>query len=214
MIFELNSRVDIKIKRGYEKSMAELGKFFGINWTRNRPRIVLMKNRKTIDLFREKKTPDWLVGWVGGRAIYILDKKGYEKESCHKYSDQEYSRLIKHELAHLFFQIAAKKDICQPDWLWEGTAMFLDGGYPRRRKIIRFTEFLDYYKKSGPGVYKESGFAIRLLVNNYGKQKLLQLVKSLKDAKNQTQFNKLFKKIYKFTPTYKKFNEMLKNDRN
>jgi len=64
-----------------------------------------MKDRETINRLRGKETEDWIVGWVNKTDVYVLDKENYEKESNHKYSDEEYFRLIKHELAHSFFRL-------------------------------------------------------------------------------------------------------------
>lgn len=209
VIFELNTKKDSTITRMYEKAMKELDDFFSLNWNRNRPNIILMKDRKTIDAHRKTKTPLWLVGWVWNGNIHILDKDNYEKESSHKYSPKEYFSLMKHELAHLFYQIVSNYNH-EPDWLWEGTALFLDGSIKGKPKFKGLKNFLGFYEKEGPGVYKESGFAVQALIQTFGKQKFLRLIKSLSQQKNKSQFNKLFKKIYGKNPTYIFFNDLLK----
>lgn len=208
MIFGVEARDEKFLSEIYERSMKELDGFFKLNWKRNRPRVFLLRDRKTIDMYRGTKTQDWIVGWVNNMDVFVLDKDTYEKESCHKYSDEEYSRLIKHELAHAFFLIVSGYKN-EPDWLWEGMAMYLAGDNKKNKKPKKFTNFLEFYEKA-PGVYKESGFAIECLSKKYGKTKLLSLVKSLKEIKSKEGFISKFKEIYGFAPSYKKFNDMLK----
>ena len=207
MIFSIKTKNDNIIERDYNQSMKELNEFFEIKWERNKPNIFLMKDRKTINEIRGKETENWIVGWVNNKDVYILDKENYEKESCHKYSDEEYSRLVKHELAHAFFQILSNNK-SQPDWLWEGIAMFVSKQNDSRmkNKPLKFKEFLNYYNKKGNGVYKEAGFAVQFLFDKYGKEKLLKLIKSLKDIDSELKFKDKFEEIYGFNLDYKNFN--------
>ena len=87
----------------FKNSIKELNEFFEINWIENFPELVIVPDRKKIDELMGRKTEDWMVGWIGKNKVYALDSKNYEKESCHKYSEDEYSKLIKHELSHCYF---------------------------------------------------------------------------------------------------------------
>ncbi|KKK47052.1 hypothetical protein LCGC14_3159100, partial [marine sediment metagenome] len=60
--------------------------------------------------------------------------------------------------------------------------------------------------------YSESYNAIEVLINKYGKTKLIKLLKSLNELKNKIQFDKKFMEIYGFAPNYKKFNELFLKD--
>jgi hypothetical protein len=212
MAFLIQSINDKKVEVDYEKSMNELDEFFELNWIVNKPRVFLVKDRQTIDKILGKKTEDWVVGFVNKADVYILDKDNYENESCHKYSDEEYSKTIKHELTHSFFQaVSGFKN--KPDWLWEGIAIYLSEQYKTKSKPKKFSEFLDYYEKSGSGVYKESGFVVKLLVEKFGKQKILKLMKSLKDINSKEQFEDKFREIYGFELNYKNINNWVQNSR-
>jgi hypothetical protein len=191
----------------YEKAMGELHDFFGLNWARNRPRLFLVSDRETIDNLKGYKTEDWVVGWASNnndRDVYVLDKDNYTKESRHKYSDEEYFRLIKHELAHLFFRrVSGFKS--EPHWLNDGVCTYLSGQIPD--KEIRLHSFLEHYSKSGPSVYTEGGLAVKYLVEKYGKTKLLELIKSLKNVNSEDEFKKAFEKIYGFELDYSNFQD-------
>ena len=84
MIFNIKTSKDKFTEEVYERSMKELGEFFGIQWKYNRPYILLVPDRKTINKLFGEKTEKWVVGWRGGDGVYILDRKNYEKESSHK----------------------------------------------------------------------------------------------------------------------------------
>ncbi|MFA4953520.1 MAG: hypothetical protein WC584_04820 [Candidatus Pacearchaeota archaeon] len=209
MIFELKVRKDKKIESFYKRAVKEIDNFFRINWKINKPKIFLMKDREAINELRGDKTEDWVVGWTRYLHIFILDNKNYEKESRHKYSDQEYFSLIKHELSHCFFQVYSGiiDNPIKPKWLSEGVAIYLSGQNKIKKKPIKFSEFLEFYNQGGRGIYKESGFFIEFLIKRYGKRRLLNLIKFLKKIKSEKDFNKKFKGIYGFNLNYKEINK-------
>lgn len=208
MIFTIKSKKDNSLQKAYIKSMKELNEFFELNWTKNKPKLFLVENRETINKLMSQNTQDWIVGWTSNLDIYILNKENYEKESCHKYSKEEYENLIKHELIHCFTQTYTKNYNKQtkPNWLWEGIAIYLSNQNKTMKKPRLLKEFLKFYSKSGSKVYYESGFAIEFLVKKYGKQKILKLLKELKNIKSEKEFKNKFKEIYGFKLNYKNFN--------
>jgi len=201
-----------KVEKMYDKAMKELKAFFKIKWKGNKPGLVLVPDRKTIDLLQGRKSEPWGVGWARNNTVFLLAPKNYEKESIHKYSDETYYALLKHELVHIFVQAHLDKfdKPLYPRWISEGLAVFLSGQNKFKTKPTKFKQFLDFYEKDGKEIYNESGFAIELLFNKFGREKMLLLIKSASEFRNKAKFNRLFKKIYGFLPSYKKFNEMLK----
>ena len=210
MIFQINEQKDKFVEDIYNKSMIELDKFFEIGWIRNTPFIFVVPDRKTIEKLRRRKTEKWVVAWASttSRIVYLLDRKNFEKESSHKYSKEEYTALIKHELTHQFITAYSKLFLIKPHWLEEGIAIYLSGQNKFKKPITKFSKFLDFYDKFGKGVYNESGFFIELLVKNFGKEKLLDLIKSLKEIKSEKKFNKKFKEIYGFDLNYREINKL------
>lgn len=190
-----------------KKAMKELNNFFDINWIRNTPIIVSVQDRKSIDLFKGMKTESWVVGWAGWNKIFLLDRKNYEKESNHKYSKKEYVGLLRHEICHLFLGNYVKRGYC-PKWFNEGICGYASGQIKLRPKPKQFQKFLSQYDEWDGKAYFESYNSIDVLINKYGKIKLIKLLKSLQELKNKTQFDKKFKQIYGFAPNYKKFNEL------
>jgi len=211
MIFKINEQKDKFIEDTYNKSMKELDKFFELGWIKNTPFIFVVPDRKTIDKLRREKTEEWLVAWADtrSRTVYLLDKKNLEKESNHKYSKEEYIARIKHELTHMFVSAYSKLLLIKPCWLNEGIAIYLSGQNKFKKIPEKFGEFLEYYDKVGKGAYLESGFFIELLIKKFGKGKLLDLIKILKDNLTKEEFNKKFKEIYEFDLNYGKINSLM-----
>lgn len=196
--------MDSDIKAVYEKAMKELNEFFGMNWVEDKPEIIIVPDRKTIDSIQGKKTEDWVVGWVEGRKVYILSREDYEKESCHKYVEEDYNALIKHELTHCFSDILCNYNK-RCAWLLEGISIYLSGQLEFKHKPREYKKFIDFYNKFGEDVYSESGFAVEYLIKEYGKGKLIELLKEYGKTKNKEEFAKVFKKIYGFELKYENF---------
>jgi hypothetical protein len=212
MIFELKEKKDKELEKMHQKAMKELNKFFEIDWRYNQPNIFLVKNRKTIDILLGKKTKNWVIAWSDKRDIFLLDKKNIEKESCHKYSKETFENRIKHELAHSFFEILSKGNVF-PLWLNEGVGTYV-AKQDKEIRFEKFERFLKFYSNWELEGYGESYLVIKLLIKNFGKTKLLKLIKSLSKIKSEKEFNSLFNKIYQSFPTYKFFNQLLKNENN
>ncbi len=151
-----------------------------------------------------------MIGFANGNTIYVLDKKNIKKESSHKeYSDEEYMMLVKHELCHLFYGILSKRQSNKPRWLAEGVSIYLSGQVKHKKPVEKFSMFIDSHEKTNRGTYSEGGIAVKILVEKFGKKKLLELISQVKDADTEKAFTQLFKKIYGFDLNYKNFNRLL-----
>lgn len=210
MVFEAKFVKDEFVDKIYEKTLEKLNNFFEFKWMVNKPQIFVLPDRKTIDIFQLDKTPDWLVAFAYGTNVFILDRKNYEKESCHKYSDDLYEILIIHELVHLFANRWTRGNL-NPQWVNEGIAIYLSGKNKFNKNFKYFTNFLDcfYSDKLNSKVYEESGFAVQVLIEKYGKKLFLDLLKTFPKIKTQEDFNGFFEELYGFEPSYEKFNELL-----
>lgn len=209
-MYKIKKFSDKKLADIYEENMESLGKFFGLKWTRNTPRIVIVEDRKTIDDLRQAKTDDWLVGWAESRTIFILNRSKMGKESRIRYSDKEYEALIGHELCHAFCRAIWRPSTYCPMWFSEGIAIYASGQNKFKAPVTEFKSFLGFHKKRDREIYSESGFAVQALVDGFGKKKLIGLIKRMKSVDSKTGFIELFKEIYGFNPTYKAFNELIK----
>jgi len=171
-------------------------------------------NRRQIDELHGIKTEPWVVGWTRDPVLFLLDRKFFETESNHKYSDEEYSALIKHELSHLFFGKIVGKRYYSPAWFSEGVAICSSGQLELKKRPTEFRSFLDFTEKGGSGVYGESGFVIELLLHqNNGKEKLLRLINSLKQMRTNDEFIAKFNELFSIELSYKNVNKLFNNNR-
>lgn len=196
MIFKIVGQKDSWLEKAYQKAMDDLGKFFGINWTEDRPKVFVLPDRKTINQFMGKETPGWLVGF-GGKGmggVYLLDRTNFEKESENIYSDERYEAYLKHELCHCFIDIVTK-GYRKPIWIIEGLTTYLSGQL-KWKKSVKLTSFLNFFEGHTKEVYQESGFAVEILLKKYGKEKMLELLKRLSTKPDKEQFKNIFKEVY------------------
>ena len=214
MIFELKEKKDKFLEEAYEKAMEELNNFFGIKWRKNRPPVFVWKDINQLNFFYENNVPKYLGACIRYFSIYLPTLEVFKKRLKFKKDyEEKYKIIFKHELCHLFFKKYSNQINASPVWLTEGVSIFVSGELKYKKSISKFKTFLYFFQKEGLGVYGESGFAVELLIKNFGKQKILKLIKSLSTAKTKTDFNKLFKKIYGEEPTYAFFNNLLKKEK-
>ena len=161
---------------------------------------------KVYDTIRGTKTPSWLVGF-GGRGmngVYLLDRNNFEKESENTYSEERYAALLKHELAHCFTDILTKS-YRYPIWLMEGLAIYLSNQLKWRKKPEKFSKFLSSFDQQREGVYSESGFIVKVLIEKYGKEKMIELLKQLSGRPDEPTFTDYFKNVYGIDLNYEAF---------
>ena len=209
MIFSLKREPDVFIQSVYKKAMKDLRDFFELDWQEYCPRIFLIPDRKTYDAVLGFKTEKWMIGQAEQRAVFLLAQERFEKESNHVFSKEKYKKLIYHELCHCFSRQCAGGNFF-PKWVNEGISLYVSGQIHDKQKPEKFRNFLEFYDKSGEKVYLESGFAVEILVEKFGKKKFLSLLKSLSNIKTERKFKTRFKDIYKCHPTYKFFNQIYK----
>lgn len=208
MTFILNNISKPKLEALYKQSMHELENFFDFKFTQNPPNFILLPDRNSFDTLTGSKTEDWVVGLTLKGNVYLLDQENYEKESSHKYSEEKYLALAKHELVHCFTNVVVSG--CQkPVWLIEGISIYLSGQNKFKKKPQVFSTFIDFYDHGGAGVYAESGYVVNLLVQVYGKDKLIELLRKIGAAKSQKEFTEMFRSIYEIELDYKNITELI-----
>jgi len=208
-VFNITTSMDEKVAGFYAKAMEELAEFYGFEWTQNTPKIFLVPNRKTFNDLYNKETENWVVGSTinSNNTFFVLAPEVYEAESDHKYSDEEYFKLIKHELSHFYARNFF--DDYKPIWFTEGIALYSAGQLNEQRRPKEFIKFLDYYGKGGAGVYAESGFVVEILIRKFGKKKFLKMLEGIKVPVTEKGFKKYFEKFFGIELSYKWFNENL-----
>jgi hypothetical protein len=211
MIYKAKVVSDNPVEDAYQKGMFSLNEFWGINWKENTPDIFIVESRKEIDLIKGKQTSDQLVGWSKNRSVYVIDFKSLETDSSYRLTPEQYKALIKHELNHLFYGIVSG-GAPGPLWLREGLSIYLSGQTTlgQWEKPFEFQGFIDSDSKeeNKKYAYAEGGFIVELLVQQLGKEKVIQLVRQLKKVKDLDGFKILFREILGIELEYKDINEL------
>ena len=198
-----------KVKSFYDKAMKELIDFYGVNWIDNTPVIYLVNSRESFDIISGYQTEDWVVGKaLSYNKLLLLSPESYEKESRHKYSDEEYYSLLKHELSHLFYMIFSKGK--GPVWLDEGFAIYTSNQLSTKERPKEFKNFLKYYSYEDEKVYSEAGFVGEGLIDKYGKEKVIGFLKVLPNVNSEDEFKNEFEKYFGLELDYKSFQELWK----
>jgi len=204
-IFKITPIKDKTLQKYKEEAMKDLNEFFGKNWVYNTPKIFVIDDRKGIDLFEEKETEDWVVGFsFGNRAVVILNPDNISEESCHNGSSYDIAKLIKHELCHLFFRL--KFGLSNFRWINEGVSLYVAGQLDKYPMPNKFDGFLDGNVKK---IYQESGNAIKLIMDNYGKDKLFEFLEKQRDVKRSDNLRRVFEEVFGEPLGYEFFNRLV-----
>jgi len=199
---------DELIDTHFEEINKNLSDFYNTNIDNGLPKVFIIKDRKTFDALLRKKSKLYQVGFIMNKSIYLLDRNNFAKESSHADPTEEaYLRILKHETSHIYFASISDESY-NPRWLWEGTALYTDGSlHAMIKKPTQFKEFLNFYNSEDPLIYSESGFVIQSLIDKFGKDLLLKLIKQLRKTETEEEFLELFKSIYDFNLSYRTINE-------
>jgi hypothetical protein len=147
--------------------------------------------------FNEKigrQTPDWMAGFADKNVINLLSPNVMEKHSSHP--KNYFDKLLTHELAHIYTAEINNRALM---WLDEGLALNI----AEQKKKVEIPKddwkyFVDNNGISGKIPYKyfsdHSGYKIaywltNVLLNNFGKESIIELLKI------QTEQNNINKKI-------------------
>lgn len=205
MLLKATSYKNKKVEKYYAGALKKISTFFEIEGFKP-PNLILLENRNTIDIAKGKKTENWVVGWYSSRVIYLLCPENYSKESSHTYSDEEYKKLIEHEVGHFFYRALVGSN--KPVWLGEGISVYLSEQYKEKEKPKKFEHFLNYYNQGDENVYTESGYAVKLLVDKFGKTKLVNFAKSLWKHESPKDVEKKFQEIFELPLSFETFNNL------
>lgn len=180
-------------------------KFFETKFDPNL-QVRIVYSRAEMNSILKKDTPPWMVANANKGKIEIFSPSVFEKVSPH--SKKEFPKVLKHELCHIF----ADKFPALPRWLEEGLAGYVANQYnPNGHPKIKTLNKL-YYKKDWDNepLYQFSYFAVKYLVENYGKKKFFRLMSKANMNSALDEFNSIFKKIYSISVA--EFDEILKNN--
>ncbi len=187
------SKFDKKIAYFLESAKKELDIFYDINI--EQPSIFFVDSRKEINKIWGRKTEEWFSAWAKDGNIFILNPEVYTKESNHK-DIKHFWQSLKHEYCHLYYRKITNTGC--PKWLNEGLANYLAGQVKKKPMKGETLRVFDYYEKTDWKIYNIGYFWTKLLIEKFGKKKLLTLLKNINSQTTEKEFAEKFYQIYKF----------------
>lgn len=181
-----------KLENFINSTQKELESFFHIKM--EPVDVFLIDSRKDIDRIWRKKTEKWLTAWTKNNNIFILNPKNYTRESDHK-DIKHFWQTLKHECSHLYFKQLTQANY--PKWLNEGLACYLANQVKKELTQKEALKVFDYYSKIDWQIYSIGYFWVKLLIEKFGRKKLLTLLKQLKPNLSEHKFKLIFYKLYK-----------------
>jgi len=182
----------------------ELDDFYNTNI--EQPSIFFIDSRKEIDEIWGRKTEEWFSAWAKDGNIYILNPEIYTEESNHK-DIKHFWQSLKHEYCHLYYRKITKTGY--PKWLNEGLANYLANQNKKKPSKKEALRVFNYYQKTDWRIYNIGYFWTKLLIEKFGKKKLLTLINNIDSQTAEKEFAKKFYLIYKFHYSKADFEKIL-----
>lgn len=198
------SKFNKKMTEFLKSTRKELDDFYNVNI--QQPSIFFIDSRKEVDKIWKRKTEEWFSAWAKDGNIYILNPEIYTKESNHK-DIKHFWQSLKHEYCHLYYRKIIV--VGYPKWLNEGLANYLAGQVKKKPTKAEALRVFDYYDKSDWQIYNIGYFWTKLLIEKFGKKKLLTLIKSIGSQTTEKEFVQKFHQIYKFHYSKTDFKKIL-----
>ncbi|HAP37525.1 hypothetical protein A2574_00215 [Candidatus Shapirobacteria bacterium RIFOXYD1_FULL_38_32] len=191
-----------------DQAVMEFEKYFEVK-LKHKICLIFLNSRQEFDDIVGRKTQPFETAFSIYNLTFLMSEKVYNQESNKKFDLQKNLLTLRHEICHKYFQTITRRS--QPVWLNEGISIYLSGQLTNYKKVGKLSNFLLFESTNfidGKDVYQESGFVVEKLVTKFGKEKLLDLLKSIRKTSDNSQFPKVFNKIYGFELNYDNINNL------
>jgi len=186
------------------ETIKKLEEFFEINAPEFE--LIVIDSREELDLLYGKKTENWTAGFAGFNRIGFIRPDKLEALSIHK-KESHPKRMI-HEMSHLFYN-KCSDDSRRPAWLNEGLASYLADQKGKEFSLEEKIAAPDFFADQGQLVYRVGYYTVKTLLDKFGKDKLLELIKRMTKDINEEDFNKHFFEIYGFEFTKEELRKVI-----
>ncbi|MFN8674533.1 MAG: basic secretory protein-like protein [Candidatus Sericytochromatia bacterium] len=186
--------------------------------------VYIFPNRKLLDTYWKTKSQCWMVASGSENELDLLSPSIWEKESCeHKNNKEEIEKIILHEMVHVYHDQYTEptnfEGMDELGWLIEGLATYVANQIDEKRiKNIKKAILNNEIPKNledlwqGNNKYGFSGYMVKFIDENFGREKLFNL---LSCSKNKDILIKLDLKEEKLLELFKKYieNDVKKYDK-
>ena len=161
------------------------------------PPITFMSTRDEVDAVLSEKTEPWVRAITTRDGLFFVDEEHIEEITCHKKGN--YWGVVHHEMSHWYFDHLTKTWSGKPTWLTEGLAEYMAGQKKNLPIPIKESVTTKYYNHADAEVYQWGKLMVSKLIEDYGKEKFLELIKLISPNMTERSFEKNFKKTYSFS---------------
>lgn len=193
--FKLQPIYDKKVFKLMKDTKKELDAFFGVDY--RLPKVFFIESRSDFDAVCGRKTEDWVVGHTNDGVFFITHPEVYTKISNHK-NQSGWIKTFRHEMNHIWYDRLMGSPF--PFWLAEGLAMYFAGQKPYKAGIDTLLKIVKIEKEKEwrTLLYKLGGYWVYFLIDNFGKEKMMRLLKEIRKDKTMKNLKDSFYKIYKY----------------
>jgi len=136
-----------------------------------------------------KVAPDYLVGFSPGNEVNIVGPEGMPPDRDP--GEIRFQKVLKHEIAHKYIHLLNPN---VPDWLEEGTCCYIADQQKDNVEInqINTQTLKELSRTHDPRKYHWGKSMVVLITDQYGKQKLLDLIQTVNEDELYNNLKKMF----------------------
>ncbi len=188
-IFEVKTVKNKEIEKHLIRTQKRFKDFFGVSF--ELPRVFLFKSRNQMSILFQRKLSKWHVGNSDGNYVCIT-------KDLLKIDPERFWKVLTHEYAHMAIHVYSQCNHIKPRWLNEGLSCYLAKQWkPVMAQKLTKDSLNLYFDKTDNYIFPLGYNQVRMLIERYGKLRILKLLKQAKKINNKKDFNKIFKNIYK-----------------
>ncbi len=194
MFYTISALDQCEYQEEIEKTLKEYDDFFEVNYKDEKLSFFIVPNQemyRQISGFKEDYVVANAISYCG---MIIAIEQDKIKEI---YNKRKYLKILKHELAHIYFNHFVNFRSCIPKWLSEGIAVFL------AKQIGNTCDNINtLFDKNANSYlwYMGGGIFIEYIFDKYRKEKLINFFISLRNIKSEKEIYENFNNIYGKTP--------------
>jgi len=187
-------------KKKLDIIMAECQEFFGVSDI-PMPRVGFIYSREEFDKLLGRPTERWERAVSRKDGLYFIHSSMIEELTPH--TNKDFWPVVKHEMSHWFYRHVAGVESGNPRWFNEGLA----GVVAEQRRTQKPTPLDEpvvdkYYLYSDASNYAWGYWMVKYLLDEFGREKLIALIKSLTEEEMTKEFfSSQFERNYHFDVT-------------
>ena len=161
------------------------------------PPIKFLFTRAEVDEALGRKSEPWVRAVTNRKGLFFVDESVLEDITPHKKGD--FWKVVHHEMSHWYFDHLTGAFNGRPKWFVEGLAEHMAGQKTYLPVETEENVCAKHYYNCDEQTYRWGILMLNKLVRDYGKEKLLEMIKYIGPDMTEKSFAKDFNKVYGIT---------------